>query len=132
MKQIKLKYYFKHKKSGNIESKIYTLEEIEKGNILYYYKSNDYEIIDRCLWTGIEDIYQGDIVKSEYAIGVVKLGNISFSIGTSTSMFYIEITEVIERRCFTWAGDIYTEFKKFEAIGNIHDNPELIGSGIDD
>lgn len=44
---LKIRYKFKHKESGKIETKIFTIEEVEQSKIPYYYMTNDYEIIER-------------------------------------------------------------------------------------
>jgi len=62
MKEIKFRYTFKNTVFGEIYSEIYTLEQIEKGELSWiYYKSQTIKVVSRDLCTGRKDIHDEDI-----------------------------------------------------------------------
>lgn len=82
-REIKFKYWFKNKLTGEITWQIFTLEQIEKGEASFIHlKSQQLEMIARCQYVGLKDkngtgkeIYDGDEIKfqwlNEFYEGVV-------------------------------------------------------------
>lgn len=96
----------------------------ETGEVYYDDFIVDPETIGQ--YTGLRDIYEGDIVENKHVRGVVKFGNPDFKEGSQTSMFYVEVIELLDYEIFTFEDDIWTEFNSLKKIGNIFDNPNLL------
>lgn len=64
MREIKFKYVFKHRKDGDYQLEIYTLDEIQERNFfmyIEYWNKVGYELIDRLLFTEIKDKENNEI-----------------------------------------------------------------------
>ena len=141
MIDIKFRYVFKHTKDGDIITKVFSLEKIEKyplknyQSIENYLAEDGYLCIDKLQYTGLKDknfveIYEGDIIKYHQAE-------------------YNENTELYEDRMTVceWYDDQYAAIvrtdevtlitpnsllrtKVIEVIGNIYENQELLKDNI--
>ncbi|MEC3841548.1 YopX family protein [Bacillus amyloliquefaciens] len=117
MNIIKIRYAFRHKKTNEIVLHYYTLSEIEFfGETIYSGKSN-YELVSRDIWTGKKlmgkEIYAGDII-------CYKLHGRVFNLVVKWS----------DDDAGFYAGGIRWDFVQMngELIGNVHQNPEWLGS----
>ncbi|CAI6293840.1 MULTISPECIES: YopX family protein [Bacillus] len=133
---IKIRYTFRHKGSGNIEMKWYSIGQLEERAAakLSPVFSDEYELISRDLYTGLKDkngreIYEGDIIVYEIdnGIGVERYCG---------KVFWSE-NEGEYKTCFGWLIEyvntvgfdglsraaIYND--ELEVVGNIYKNPEL-------
>lgn len=131
MREIKFRYTIADKERKNFKSLIFTLEEIEYSGLDWIYKQfeenfgspcnhcgcfhdfDDWEIIARDQYTGRKDIngkeiYDGDIIKGDDINNDV--------------VVYKENKFILEP-----LGDDCIFWELSEVIGNIHENPELMG-----
>ncbi len=132
MRQIKIRYTFKRKSDGHIWQEIVPIECLEgKGDRPFILNDwqQEWELIARDFFTGLpdkndNDIYEGDIVNSEYfnhaqASTFIKQV-VDFEKGTFTLKSQdIELEMTRQNVPIHWADTI-------EIIGNIHSNPELL------
>lgn len=117
MNEIKFRYIVRHKATGNIETKIYYLNQIEERPLkqLSPVFSEEYEVLGRSLYVGIKDandkdLYYGDVIVFYY--GWHK-DNMNWDVVDIADIEYI-FNAVNERGA------------TFEIIGNIFENPELV------
>ncbi|MCY8035608.1 YopX family protein [Bacillus sonorensis] len=120
MNNIKIRYTFRHKGSGNIEMKWYSIGQLEERAAakLSPVFSDEYELISRDLYTGLKDIngreiYKGDVYHQgdPNILYVVEYKGASFvgkQIGSSS---YAGLEH--------WKGRI-------EVIGDVYRNPDLL------
>jgi uncharacterized phage protein (TIGR01671 family) len=126
-REIKFRYIFRHKASGNIEVKHYYLNQLEERNAKQLSPCflSDYELLSRDQYTGLLDdngveIYEADIVKNHFEktnqyeaydeIGVVKITNLFRGAVIADELH----------------GCNYRYFAHSEVIGNIHENYEIL------
>ncbi|MEC1428839.1 YopX family protein [Bacillus sonorensis] len=117
MNNIKIRYTFRHKGSGNIEMKWYSIGQLEAraATELSPAFSDEYELISRDLFTGLKDkngreIYEGDVVKGirdshwhggyDIVLGKVEFDEekCSFHVDGGGLLYRIDEIEVIGRR----------------------------------
>jgi uncharacterized phage protein (TIGR01671 family) len=125
MREIKVRYIFKHVDSGNTETKIYSLSQLEERNVKElspcFSIGYGYELMSRDEFTGLTDrdgkeIYEGDIVKG---------GRLRCSDGTSIHTDKVAV--VFEDGIFK-AGSIslISINRQTEVIGNIYEDSYLL------
>ncbi|QUS12835.1 hypothetical protein KEM64_15135 [Bacillus velezensis] len=120
MNNIKIRYTFRHKETGNVELKTYFISQLEERPARklspVFCEEFGYELISRDLWTGKKlmekEIYAGDIIcyKSHG-----RVSNLVVKWSEDDAGFY--------------AGGIRWDFVQMygELIGNVHQNPEMLG-----
>lgn len=126
MREIKVRYTFKHVFTGNIEKKVYTLSQLEEKNAWElspcFNVGFGYKLIARDEYTGEKDvygenIYENDIVYQEFH------DRISEKHG---------FTGVVKQREGSWlicngldqAESLWSEVNMNHVKGNIHENLE--------
>ena len=98
---------------GNFDTEVWGIEDCE---LMQYTGLKDNN--------GVE-IYEGDIVSLWYAPRATAKGRIKFENGA----FYFKTTEAEPNICL--AHDcVYESGNEFTAIGNIYENPELLGAAV--
>jgi uncharacterized phage protein (TIGR01671 family) len=122
MREIKFRYTVK-RESGYVFSRIFTISEIEIGEVIVWANANivDLDRVNREQFTGLLDkngreIYEGDIVQC------------------SDAAFYRIVTYLTIRASFffvhrdSWypAAVATTSHAETVVVGNIHENPELL------
>lgn len=120
MREIKFRYVVKSKVTGKIHKVIYFLRQIEQ---LPLHKLSDvfrgqYELISTDPYTGIkdkngDDIFEGDIIKGPFDFG-------PFGVKERTTEVYFH-----PHSGYQW--HYWLDLSEIEVIGNVHENPELIG-----
>ncbi|MCY7789873.1 YopX family protein [Bacillus haynesii] len=150
MNSIKIRYTFRHKGSGNIEMKWYSIGQLEERAAakLSPVFSDVYELISRDLYTGLKDrqgrmIYEGDVIevfKGYWSFkAIVKFGHYEQDGSggeyspTECIGFYAEAInpdEKDEYGCYS-ISDYEKQMSLFESeeievIGDVYRNPELL------
>lgn len=130
--ETKFKYYYKHKKDGDIQTEIFTLDEIENCYVdcdltpKTYMNSDGYEFLAREQFTGLtdkngEEIYCGDVlevgIKTPY-IGVRY---------TKCYVYFDGGAFALVKKGKKWVSlsNISSEVS-LETIGNIYQNKDLL------
>ena len=133
MREIQFRYTVK-RDNGYVFYRIFSLKEIENGEVITWAKANivDLEKAVREQFIGLRDkngceIYEGDIVQTfmfgKKVVGIIKYSGKwgSFYFGTKNDYGVgIALKDVFEW-CYDDEGEILSEI-----IGNIHENPELL------
>ncbi|WP_025094062.1 YopX family protein [Bacillus safensis] len=135
---IVIRYVFKHRSTGNIEIKIYSISQLEERpaqNLSPCFDTTEYELIARNLFAGLEDkngvwIYEGDTVRLRNESGFTSLGEVQFSDGCFEVKFQSGLP------VFNGARHQYTKYQDYvkvfaanhaiEVVGNIYQNPVLL------
>jgi hypothetical protein len=138
MREIKIRYTFRHVSSGEIVMKSYTLSQLEtwESNEIspYFMSGYGYELIGRDEYTGLKDkngkeIYEGDIVENPFSkarefcykvIWYEENGQWCFDpfMKGDQDAPLLGIEEFVQE----WE----TVQSGIEVIGNIYENPELL------
>lgn len=138
MKEFKFRYVFKNKFFGDFSFYHLTLKQIEEGVLTKILKSgmkeNGYELVSRDRYTELKDkngreIYEKDIViKNEYPFYSKGLRNYVGIIEwfDEDLCWSYSITTVSDRVRGCACGASLNKNDKFEVIGNLHENPELL------
>jgi YopX protein len=118
MREIIFKYVIKNKHTGVIYYKVYSLEQIEENGLKGLFDIENYDIIARLQYTGLNDknkirIFENDKVNHwQYGECIVIWNRFSCSF----QLHPFPHTELISTEMFSHV-DEYT----FEVIGNVHD-----------
>ncbi len=127
-RDIKIKYVLQHGETGRICSKVFTLEEIERGEFQQWFDklSDTYYLIAKLQYTGLndengngDDIYEKDIMEF-YAYGMHYIGIVEYH-GSAFGII-CKNTKVKASPFLDDAIDRHGAIK----IGNIHENPEMM------
>ncbi|ATH93202.1 hypothetical protein ACH95_14140 [Bacillus glycinifermentans] len=127
MNNIKIRYTFRHKGSGNIEMKWYSIAQLEAraADELSPAFSDEYELISRDLFTGLKDvnvreIYEGDVVKFKSVYYENKIMKAVVKFKDSLGAFVFDMGDDQG----TWI--MNASMREIEVIGNIYENPDLL------
>ncbi|AWD88515.1 MULTISPECIES: YopX family protein [Bacillus] len=125
-----IRYVFKHRATGNIEIKIYSIGQLEERvskKLSPCFDSDEYELVERNLYTGREDvkdnrIYQGDItrdvIKNQIGIICYDRHQANFKV-VPISMYFANAGNG------GWTGYHLRSTVPLEVVGNIYQSPEL-------
>ena len=123
MNNIKIRYTFRHKGSGNIEMKWYSIVQLEAraATELSPAFSDEYELVSRDLYTGLKDkngreIYEGDIVFYDR--------NIAPSIDSRKYVVKWEDSKFVLTNSSETIDDFTSDI--IEIIGDVYRNPNLL------
>ncbi|MDQ8054938.1 YopX family protein [Bacillus velezensis] len=157
MNNIKIRYVFRHKETGNVELKTYFISQLEERPARklspVFCEEFGYELISRDLFSGTKDkngkeIYQGDVImfsfidegeKNTRFMQIVFEGS-GFKMKEICRNYRLEkIHGVlrIKRGTLTDHQGKLQELHKHndlyftEIIGNVHQNPELLGGAAE-
>ncbi|MCY8424948.1 YopX family protein [Bacillus vallismortis] len=120
MSNIKIRYAFRHKKTGNIELKTYFIGQLEDRPARklspVFCEEFGYELISRDLWTGEKDkdgqeIYEGDVDIADDEPMIVAFKDGRFGLKFPDHDYF----------------DSSVSWEDCEIGGNVHQNPELLG-----
>jgi uncharacterized phage protein (TIGR01671 family) len=134
VREIKVRYTFKHVGTGNIEKKIYTLSQLEVKNTKElspcFNVGYGYELVGRDEYTGLKDkngkeIYEGYICKDGNTfyqiIWIDRLAKYCAKVIKSEYALVRDMPFALQQ--YVIDGTLEC---KLEIIGNIYENPELI------
>jgi hypothetical protein len=145
-REIKFRYIFRYKASGNIEVKHYYLNQLEERNAKQLSPCflSDYELLSRDQYTGLLDdngveIYEGNIVEAidEPRINISEVAIHPLGVYIKAHPFIEEVTgkeiELLYNYCDYGMGRGITQ--KCYVLGTVIENPELLsklnrGNGI--
>ena len=125
MREIKFSYIYQSAETGTLIDLRYTLDKIEKGNAARDKDNylNQYSLVARRQYTGLKDtkgveIYEGDVVRSKDGA----LCEVVFS--RKAAKFCIQVYRMNPYKKMTKR--VYS-ILSCEVVGNIYENPELLG-----
>ncbi|MCY8513782.1 YopX family protein [Bacillus atrophaeus] len=141
MNNIKIRYAFRHKETGNIELKTYSISQLEERPPRklspVFCEEFGYELISRDLWTCLKDsngenIYGRDFIKITYDTAFSKepfyVGMVKYLENEDYPAFDLRPPIDLDMNALSWLkSESDPSVKKYEVIGNIHQNPELLG-----
>lgn len=125
MRELKFRYVFKHKKTGEIKTKIFNIDEIENfyddnsGDGWDYYP--EYDIISRDWYTGLKDKNDVEIYEGDICIIYKKLPIIKFIVKWENETAGYTLENISDKNDTEFIDDY-----ALKIIGNIHENPELL------
>ncbi|WP_324657343.1 hypothetical protein SA286_10430 [Bacillus altitudinis] len=146
---IVIRYVFKHRATGNIEIKIYSISQLEERpaqKLSPCFDTTEYELISRDLCVPLEqklDVFVGDLIKVSHFLGdyvaVVKFGKYEQD-GSGNEYepskcvgFYAEAVnpKATDEDGFEVVPDYLVqnsmiELDYYQRIGNIYQNPDLL------
>jgi uncharacterized phage protein (TIGR01671 family) len=132
-KEIKFKYIWSNPEKTNFITEIFTLDEIEAGNQFMVLENEpllkNYKLIARVQFTGLLDkngkeIFKNDIVVLSHPCWSVKC---IVKYDEKLACFVLKSFEKIDKGVRKSFLHIYQEDLNYKVIGNIYQNPELIG-----
>ncbi len=127
-REIKIRYVYKRKEDDKIWIQIIPIESLEGKGDKVDVSNIFWDIIARNLYTGLKDIYEGDIVRiiepdEDSCMGATFEHTclVCFGGGGYPCSF------TIKNEGF-WRGFalLYNERYEYEVIGNIYENPDLL------
>lgn len=125
MMDIVIRYVFKHRFSGNIEIRRYSIRQLEERaakKLSPCFDETEYEMIARNLFTGLRDskgaeIYEGDVVQ-----GAPRYQR-------EDEIILIEQKVSFLKGCYmfgSWnAHEYFNKHQHIEVVGNIYEDPDL-------
>lgn len=125
MNNIKIRYVFRHKETGNVELKTYFISQLEERPARklspVFCEEFGYELISRDLFSGTKDkngkeIYEGDIDLTDDEPMIVAFKDGRFGLKFPDNHAYFD-------DCIAW--------EECEIGGNVHQNPELLGGAAE-
>jgi uncharacterized phage protein (TIGR01671 family) len=132
-KEIKFKYIWSNPEKTNFISQIFTLDEIEAGNLQFYQENEpllkDYKLIARVQFTGLLDkngkkIFGGDLLQYD---------GYNFKMINKEKIYQIKYDDNLAQYYSYNLENSFDTFltvrawKESKIVGNIYQNPELLG-----
>lgn len=136
---IVIRYIFKHRFSGNIEIRRYSIRQLEERSaqkLSPCFNETDYELIARNLFTGLKDsegneIYEGDVILITYDEAFSELpyyiGEVKFRADDNYPAFDLLPWIACEMNALSWLkSECDPSVKRYSVIGNIYKNSDLL------
>jgi uncharacterized phage protein (TIGR01671 family) len=131
-KEIKFKYIWSNPEKTNFISQIFTLDEIEAGNLQFYQENEpllkDYKLIARVQFIGLLDengkkIFVGDVIKIKCNEDII----IGYVFYKQSRCCYMINHPAGYNGSFALHTPTIAICDEFHIVGNIYQNPELLG-----
>jgi len=135
-KEIKFKYIWSNPEKTNFITQIFTLDEIEAGNLQFYQENEpllkDYKLIARVQFIGLLDkngkkIFVGDVIKIKCNEDII-IGHVFYK---QSRCCYMINHPAGYNGSFALHTPTIAICDEFNIIGNIYQNPELLGGEND-